>query len=507
MTESKIKLEYSGFIIFAAKIASVLTGLVFQKIVADALQPMPAGNNTEHDLWFNINDISMYFMLIGGILPFWVMRYVARGKEGAVKTGIIANLIIAFASITVFVPLAPLIVAWLNISQGYLPIYLLISVQILELCSISVLEACLQAKRPQAIGYGLLVQQALKVSLAYVLIVVQKQLLLGAVATNLAAFAVQIVYYLRLLANEFREKVRWGYVREWLRWSLANTYNVVGNQIATYVFLLLFDLGGAGARGSYGAATIVANVITYSSFLAYALYPKLLAEQKQEDVTTSLKMVMMFALPMTVGAVMLSESLMTMLGNYTAAAIVLVVLSIDSLVIVVSGLFNWVFLGIENVDEKTTMSPREFTRSRLFLIFSLPYVHSVLTIPTSFYILTAYTRNQPVNSAFFVSLINLVARFLMFLVLYNVVRKMVKISFPWRHIARYLFSAAVMGTILFIVPHPTTAPLTFSEILLILFETLLGAVVYLALLFAIDKEVRKMPRTVLHWVKDALTRS
>ena len=78
-----------------------------------------------------------------------------------------------------------------------------------------------------------------------------------------------------------REPIRWGYVKEWLKGSLANIYTVIGNQIANLIFLLLFSLGGEGSRGIYGAAAIVVNVITYSSFLAFALYPKLLTEAEK----------------------------------------------------------------------------------------------------------------------------------------------------------------------------------------------------------------------------------
>jgi hypothetical protein len=42
---------------------------------------------------------------------------------------------------------------------------------------------------------------------------------------------------------------------------------------------MLFAYGGEAARGNYGAAAEIANVITSSSFLAFALYPKLLAEK------------------------------------------------------------------------------------------------------------------------------------------------------------------------------------------------------------------------------------
>jgi O-antigen/teichoic acid export membrane protein len=501
LTTKEIRLEYSGFMIFAAKMISVATGLIFQFIVARALSPVSAGDKTEYDLWFNINDITTYFVLMGSVLSFWTMRFVARGKEGAIKTGIVANLIISVIATLIFLPLVPTITSGLNITEKYLPIYFLVSIQIVEMYSISMLESGLQAKIPQTIGYGLIIQQVCKVILGYILIVRFNQLLLGAVITTIIAFALQTVYYFKLLAQELKQKIRWEYVKEWLKGSLANIYNAVGNQIATVVFIMLFDYGGKGARGILGAAATVANVITYSSFLAYALTPKLLAERKQEDITTSLKMVLMFAIPMTIGAVALSDSYITILApEYTDAAPVLIVLAIDFFVTVVSGLVGSVLFGFETVDEQARISLQELAKSRLFVAFSLPYLHSAITIPTTFFILTNYALNQPLQAALYVSIINASARFAMFLIQYAIVRKMIKIDIPWRSLAKYAFAAAVMGIVLMIIPHMTRISTT-------LIETAVGGVIYLAVLMTIDEQARRLPKAVMQEIRYRLKKS
>jgi len=498
LAQAKIRLEYSGFVIFLAKIVSVLSGFLFQIMVADALMNVRAGGKTEHDLWFNINDISTYFLLMGGVLSFWAMRFVARGKEGAVKTGIVANLAIAGVSLLVFLPLIPVITSSLGIGSEYLLVYYLISLQLVEIYSITMLESCLQARMPQAIGYGLLVQQACRVILGYLLVVRLNMLLLGAVVTTIVAFAFQIFYYLKLFAAELRQKVRWEYVKEWFKGSLANVYYVCGNQVATIVFFMLLYFGGEGARGRYGAAGIVANVITYSSFLAYALYPKLLSEGKQQDVAKALKMVLMFAIPMTVGAIVLSGSYMIMFSTgeqaYTDAGPVLVVLAMDAFVMAISSFLSWLLFGVESVDEKSKISLHQLARSRLFVYFSLPYLHSFITIPTTLYFLTNHTLNQPLQSALYVSIINTIARFVMFLILCLLVRKMTRIDVPWMSAAKYLLAASIMGLTLFLVPHT-------AQRLLILVETAIGGVVYMVVLLTIDDQTRKLFRAALHEVK------
>lgn len=490
MAKKEIRLQYSGFIIFAAKMLSVATGLIFQLMIARTT------TKSEYDLWFNLGDILAYFTLLAAALPFWTMRFAARDKEGAVKTGVLANLAISAMATIIYLPLVPLITSTLGISQEHILLYFLISIQIIELYSLTALQTCLRAKTPQAIGYGLLVAETCKVVLGYILIIEYQQPLLGALTSLIVAFIIQIVYYFKLLAEELKQQFQWEYVKEWLKGSVANIYNVVGNQIASFVFIMLFAYGGQGARGGfYGIERQIANVIAYSSFLAFALYPKLLAEKNSEDITTSLKMVLMFAIPMTAGVIVLSDSLITIMNiEYREASLVLVVLAINAFVTTISTLFSSILFGVERIDESAKISFRELARSRLFIVFSLPYFHSAMTLPTVFFVLTNYAQNQPLKAAIYVSIINTLAHSVMFLVLYIIVRKMVTITIPWKSIAKYVFASAAMATFLFIVPHPTRIYLT-------LIVTAAGGIIYLALLMAIDKEARLLVRSVWQEIK------
>lgn len=458
---------------------SIATGLAFQLMIGRAT------TKPEYGLWFNIKDILAYFTLLAAALPFWTMRFVARDKEGAAKTGILANLAISVIATIIYLPLVPLITSSLGISQEYLLLYLIVAIEIIELYFIHALEACLRARAPQTLGYGLLVAEVCKVILGYILIIEFRQPLLGALLSLIVAFTVQIAYYFRLLVQELRQEIRWEYVKEWIKGSVANIYNIVGSQIAAFVFIMLFTYGGSEGRSNYGAAGQIASIITYSSFLAFALYPKLLAERNTEDITISLKMVLMFAIPMTAGAIVLSDSYVIIINViYKDAWPVLVVLAINALVATLSGLFSSVLYGVERVDEKAKISFKELVKSRLFIVFSLPYFHSAITLPTAFYILANHVQN-PLQAALYVSIINSSAGFVMFLVLYTVVRKMVTINIPWKNIRKYVFASAIMAIFLFAIPHPTRLYLT-------LIVTAIGGIIYLTLLMLIDKETRAL---------------
>ena len=499
MAKNEIRLEYSGFVIFAAQLLSVATGVIFQLIIIRAIGAInpPDKVSEVYGIWSNVSkDVVPYFTLMAGVLPFWALRFTARGKEGAVKTGVLANLTISFIAALVYILLVPFMVSALGVSD-YSFLYFVTAVQIVDIYAINVFEACIQAKKPHVIGYGLLLRELSKVSLGYILInvVFSRDPLIGGMLSLIIAFTLQSIYYFRLLSDDLKQKVQWNYLKEWLKGSVANIYNVVGNQIAAFIFIMLFIYGGESARGVYGAASLIAAIISYSSYLAFALYPKLLAEGKSEDVTTAIRIVLMFALPMTAGAIVLSDSYLTIFSyEFRAATTVLVVLAIDALVATLSGVYGTVVIGFEKVDEKAQISFKELLKSRLFLAFSLPYLHSAITLPTTFYALTVCVQNDPVQAALYVSIINSAARFAMFLIQYVIVRKIVRVKVPWSNIAKYLFASALMAIVLFWLPHPTTIMLTFAI-------TAVGGILYLLVVMALDRDARILISRILQTVK------
>jgi hypothetical protein len=357
------------------------------------------------------------------------------------------------------------------------------------------LEACLRAKRPQTIGYGLLVEEFSKILIAYILIIRLQQPLLGALLSLIIAFTIQIVYYFKLLYVELQQPIRWSYVKEWLKGSTINIYYVVGDRIAALVFIMLIaynPLAGPQARGIYLAAWTIAGIITYSSYLSFALYPKLLAENNIQDIITSLKTVLMFAIPMAAGAIALSDSYLTMLNEtYRQAATVLIILAINALVQTISAFYSSVLYGFERIDEKAKIPLKKLVKSPLFKAFSLPYVHSAITLPITFYLLTNFANDQPISAAIYVAIMDTIARSVTFLVLYIIIWKMVKVNIPWMNITKYIAASAVMGLFLFfvIIPHPT-------RLSVVLVMTAIGAAIYFALLTAIDKEARELIRSI-----------
>ncbi|MEA2089235.1 MAG: hypothetical protein U9O89_00520 [Thermoproteota archaeon] len=485
MAEDEIRLQYTGFILFLSRLLSVGTGLLFSLMVTRSVTRVKFG------IYGNISDVLSYFTLPALMIPFWTTRFTARNHAGSPRTGLVANLLLSTVFASIYMLLLPTIITLLGM-EAHIILYAIVAVRILEIYTLRAFEAILHAKRPQKIGFGFLIFEVCKVIIGFVLIIHLHLGLLGALSSVILAYIAQLAYYLILTANQLREKMRLDLLKEWIKASPVNLYDVAGQRIPAFVLIILFVCAGEQARGFYGAAATIASIVAYSQFLAFALYPKLLSKTNPEDVSTSLRMVLMFAIPMAAGAIILSDSYLTILKSWwRPARPVLMVLAVNALCLSLSMVFNTVALGVEKLDAKAKIPFKQVVKSRLFQIFTLRYVQAAVTIPVTYFTLTSINKTgMDVEAATYVAVINLTTNIALLLARYTLAKKCLNFSVPWRNTAKYTVATAVMGVALIVLPHPTRLSYTVAV-------TLLGGIIYLLTLLPIDGQARSLVHSVL----------
>jgi O-antigen/teichoic acid export membrane protein len=423
------------------------------------------------------------------IIPFWTTRFTARNHKGSQKTGLIANLLLSLLFATIYTLLLPAI-TWLFHTEAYMIVYSILAIQILEVYTLHAFEAILHAKKPQKIGYGFLIFEICKVLMGYTLIIQLKLGLLGVATSVIIAYILKMAYYLKLTTQELQDKIRWSYLKEWLKASPINLYSIAGQRIAAFVLILLFVYAGEVARAYYGVGQTIASIIGYSSILAFALYPKLLSKTDLQDISTSLKMVLMFAIPMTAGAVVLSDSYVTILKSvYRDVGPVLVILAINALCTNMSSVFSSVISGTEKIDEKAKIPFRKLVKTKLFLNYTLPYMTAAINIPLTYFILTSVAETV-IEAAIFLAAILLATNLTLLYIRHAIARKCIDFSMPWKNIAKYVTASALMVVVLLLIPHPT-------RILQTLAVTLMGGTIYILTLLLTDSEARSLAQSIL----------
>lgn len=489
MDKKQLRLQYSGFIIFTAQILSVITGLAYTLLITRSMTP------DQYGTWTNIFDYTSWFLIFSSFIPFWATRFVAREKKGTVKTSTVATLIISLASVTIYLPIITLIAQAIG-TDALLPIYYIGGLYILDVALMTNLEACLRSYKPQAIGFGLLIAEVTKVVLAFGIILGLGQLFYGAILSLAISILVQILYYIKIFAAEFKEKIQWGYVKEWIKGSTLIAYNTAGVQVLALVFILLYNIGGADTRAYYQAAFTFTNIITYASSLAFALYPKLLSNTcVDEHIKNSFKTVLMFAVPLATLMIVMSTSFLTVLNaQYAVAWPILIMLTIDTLIILVSTFYWNLLMGAENFDADGKIPLRQLPKTKIFKVFSLSFIQAAASLPIVYLVLTSLQAG-PVESVVYVIAINIGVHISSFAGLYLFMHKSIRLPVAWKSIIKYVFASAVMGLILYVTPDPTTLMLTLAK-------TGVGLGVYLGLLLAIDNQARKLLKLITAEIKD-----
>ena len=379
----------------------------------------------------------------------------------------------------------------LQVSMDFLTVYLLISIQIIENYVLMALESALQAKKPQTIGFSLLIHEIIKVCAGYVLIILLGKGLFGVVLSIILAIFLQITFYAKTILPALHEKINWNYAKEWAKASPFNLYGMIGQKLADSILILLFIYGGKVARGYYSAAFTIAGIVGYSTLIGYALYPRLLSKNQPEDVTSSLKLVLMFAMPMAFGAAVMADSYLTILNiEYSAARTVLILLSVDILILCFSSVFGAVAFGAEKLDAEAKIPWGKLIKSKLFLYMSLPYLQAAISLPLTYYALN-YVAATAVDAAFYVALTVLVIDLGLVVIRYIIAQKSLRFRVPLKQIIKFVGAAAAMALMLYVLPHPTRLTSTVAL-------TLLGGCVYLIMLAIIDSESRDIVKYAIN---------
>ncbi|MGE5575337.1 MAG: hypothetical protein ACM3UL_04305 [Ignavibacteria bacterium] len=480
METNQIRLRFSGFVLFTTQVLSLITGLVFTLLLTRSM------STEQFNIWTNIFDYTAYFLLFNPVLPFWAIRFIARGKEGAIKTSVSAQLTIALASTIIYFPTIVLISKAIGTSS-YLPIYLIAGLYILTFYSITICESVMQCIKPQFVGYGLMIEEIVKVTIALVLILGFKQLFLGAILGLVVSCVVQVFFYLYILRSYLKQKVHWEYLKEWVKGSPAIAYNAIGGQLMSFVFILLFLYGGPGARAYYQAALTFTVIISYANSLAFALYPKLLAKScNDEQVGVSFRTVMMLAIPFATITMVMSMSFLTILKmDYSVAWPVLIALTVDTLIVIISTFYSSCVMGVEGFDAEGKIAFRKLVRSKIFKLFTIPYIQAAIAVPLTYFVLESLPGSGSVQATVEVVMILLIVHISTLLGLYYFMRHSINIPVAWKSIGKYILSALVMGIVLYLLPSTSTLLYTIAK-------AIGGFVLYIGLLLLIDHQAREL---------------
>jgi len=482
--KTRIRTKYAGLVLFISRYLSVVTGFLFSLII---IRNMPT---EELGVWNNMGDLVTYFTFLSDVIPFWAARYVARGREDAAKTALILNF--SFSIIALFTYLISILtlVKSTTLLRKYIIFYGIMSFYIFELYILSLFRSLSNVMMPEAVGYAVIIFEISKVIIGFSLVYLLHFNLFGAILTILMAHALELFPLLKGCVNVFSGKFNKKYVANWFYYGMISIYNKIGIEIYTLIYILLFIYGGGVARAYIGICETITSVISYSASIATPIYAKILRDESESEITETFDLVLMFAIPLFIGSIFLSKSLLTVMKvQYTKLFPILIILSISSLFKTFSLVFTNVISGLERVDFHEKITLRELVKSKIFALYSRPYVSAALLIPLSYYILTNFD-GDPFSKALLFAFLIAVGRFINMVFTFFVGRSSFRSRIFTKHVYKYLIAVTCMLAFLAVVPPPKR--LSWLGVTVIS-----GAAVYFVVLALIDRKTRMYIRSLM----------
>ena len=364
-------------VVFGAKIISIFTGLLFIVMVTHALAASQFG------LLEVVADLLAFSSYPLTVVNYWSARDTARG-ENVGRTAVLSSLLLLVLGMAVFVLLAVLRQSAITMSLS------------LFLISLSLVPAnyfyqaansLLSVYNPQATGYVLLFGEVSKLAIAFPLLFVFKEGLSGALAALGGSTIVLGACGTYFVRDTLSASISVGRLRSWLKDAWLSALSQAPNLIGISDTYVAFQISGPLLVGYYQAAYSVALIVGYSTSLSYALYPLLLKGASDRMISVLFDFLMLFGIPMAVGAAVLSPQLLFLLSRqYVTMVVPLTILAFSVLAGAVDTLLDNSLMGKESSDLAVEDRFKRLLKSNIFFVavtnlsYASLYVVSVVLI-------------------------------------------------------------------------------------------------------------------------------
>ena len=491
MPSARPGLRFTGFISFAVRIGSLLTGLAFSIIVARRLSEEDFG------AWAYVGRLVSYFAATASFVSFWAGRDAGRGRR-PLKTALVGSGLMV-------VPLSLAYLAVVGFSahaigrESWVVMLGLMQLPVLHLLNTA--DGVSYGHRPTASAYALATFEVVKLLLALLMVHLLGLGLFGVFASISIAQMVQLSV-LVYLQRDVMGNVNLGDFLRWLKGFAIPLLGFVNGLVyGLDVFMGGVIYGSALPLSYWQAALTIALVVSHYNNLVVGLYPALLSGGGSREVEKVFRFAMMLGTPLLFGALFLGKDLLLLLRQaYAEAALVLYVLAVSYWIGGLSTLFSSIVGGREEVDRKIDVSFQDYLKSKLFrymmiaLFLSVGYVSafSVITV------VARLGRWGPVETAYGWSFVHLGASVMGVIVGYLFSKGRVAFRIPWKSLAGYLGASALMVSAMYPL-HVFIPPSSTAILQLVRVSTLLvvGVTTYLATVLTLDREGRVMVKLLI----------
>ena len=490
---SSLKLKLPGAIYFISNVYSLFTGLAFTVIVTRSLAVSDFG------FWTMISQYLAYTAIpISSIASFWIVRYVSRGFEQAVKSGLVFGLILSSIGLSLY-----LLVAFLaNISFSQpIAMMILAAPQAVTYIILGALSSAIIGISPIHIGISSAIFETSKVILAHHFVRILKLGLTGAIISVMAAQVVQLAYMLIVLyGNIKRGTLDHSLIRKWFKLSWLPVYELFSGVVGGFDALIARVLFSTDALvGIKNVAGIAGSFPRYASSLSLSLYPRSLRtlknEEWQRDVEESLKFMSFIAIPISFGNIALMDLILAIFGkDYSGAYLAGIVMTVVFLIGLLNSIIEPVIRGSETIDLRGEAFFKEYLKSRLFKLITVNHLSAIAYIVCVAMLLTL-SIGDIYKAALYWSIASFAGIPFMIYKIKMLESINVRLRIPLRNILNYVISSLLMSLLIYALRSAFFDNIAKSVVELVVEITMLtviGGCFYFLIVFLIDDYARKV---------------
>ena len=486
-----IRVTYSGLLGFVVAMGGILAGTAFTIIVTRQLAP------EEYGVWAVIGSMTSYSIATEPIVSYWTTRQVARGRPVA-KTSMASAIFFASGSIPVYLVS---IYLFASIEADFFYSMLLASIMIPSLFIQGTLSAVNSGYRPHAVSIGTAALQAFKIPVGLALVFFLGWGLDGAILTVFVAHLANIAVQMRYARARLNVPLNFVYLKGWIRQSWMPMYSRIPGVLNALDIVLYMGIVGSVVGAAYFAAALVlTKMVSRASRVSQALYPKLLADDSRDHISENFTLVMYFAIPLLVLAILFSSHAMFLLNpEYVVASTAAVLLALGMFLHVIMGFIRNVLKGTDDVDVEERPSTSALLKSRLFLVGTVENVYYIVYL--SILALTLYSFRDLPDPQLVVmwSSVSLAASIPFLICHVWLIRKHEPFRVPYGRILRHAAGGSGMVPVFLLTnEHIATFDVNISSYLPgLLLELAICCMTYIGITYAIDSKTRNLFKMVL----------
>lgn len=488
---SGIRVTYSGLISFVFGISSVITGLIFTLIVTRNL------TQTEFGTWSLIGGLTSYVLIINPIIAYWTTREIARGNKIA-KTSLLSSSSLSILAVGIYL----VIILFFNYESVDYNILLFASILIpiefvrRELIAISI------GHKPHLAELSAVIFEIVKIPTAIMLIYFLDMSIIGVIITSAISGVSSIIFLLLKISNLLLDKFSISHLKKWIKLGWLPLYpKIAGVLHNADVAVFTIITGSVGGLAYWAAAKAVSGMITHSSKINKAVYPKLLSGGKKEILEENLVRVLYFTFPLSMAALVFAKPGLFALNPIYEIAVPVVLVLVPAMILkIFTNVFSQSLSGIEKVDTKEQSTFKDYIKSKLFFLPTLTIIqYSIYIISLIVTLHFTVSTSLEVELVMYWALIAAITELPITIFLYKMARKEFSLKINVIPIIKYLISAiASFIPVYLLMEKYLEYNNKIIEFLPDLFQyMILGSLLYLGLTFVIDSKTRKLIKSII----------